>query len=261
MVRVNLSSCLLVEQVVCVGRFFLRWGLKEDGVMRQSVSVLLFVSVVGIVAVVGGTAWAGLETADPLLPPTGGEYRSPSEYGPQFVGADLEILLQNIVYTALAPVNREDDGPNEREIFNSTLTGIANVTYNGLPPVAVPFTFTGPSTWVAYNKVGNPTGTFDVEIVEMQLEGAVDVPGLGLVPIILQESPTEQSTGETTISDLGGGLYHIDSFFDVFAEASPDGGASWIAAQDCVRIELVPEPATLGLLVMGGLAMLRCRRK
>jgi len=39
-------------------------------------------------------------------------------------------------------------------------------------------------------------------------------------PIQVRESPTLQSTGQTTITDQGSGLVRIDSFFDVFTELS-----------------------------------------
>ena len=42
-------------------------------------------------------------------------------------------------------------------------------------------------------------------------------------PILIREDPAQASVGQTTITDLGGGLYHIDSFFDVFTELSVDG--------------------------------------
>ena len=231
--------------------------------MKKTISISIMV--VGVILATGfanDAAWAGLVTGDPSLPPTEGEYRSPSEYGPEFYETVLQIVFQDIVYQALAtpPPVRTDMGADEKEEFQSTLTATADITYLGSPLGSVPFTLSGPSTWIASNKVGNTTGTFQVEIVSMELTGEVTVPVLGLVEIMLQESPTEASLGQTDITDIGGGLYHIDSFFDVFAEASLDGGDNWIAAEDSVRIELVPEPATLALLLLGGLALLRRRR-
>ena len=233
--------------------------------MKRTISVLLVVGVVVAAGVpfAGNMAWAGLVTADPSLPPTDGEYRSPSDYGPEFLGADIQIVVQNIAYQALAvpPPLLTPAGPDEIEMFESTLTGMVNITYLGTPLAPVPLALEGPSEWIAYNKVGNVTGIFDVEIISMELFGEATVPLLGPVPILLRESPTLPSMGQTMITDIGGGLYHIDSFFDVFAEVSIDGGQTWMAATDSVHIELVPEPATLGLLLVGGLALLRRRRK
>ncbi len=231
--------------------------------MKRIISISIVV--IGVILATGfanNAAWAELVTGDPSLPPTGGEYISPSEYGPEFYGGTLEIVLQDIVYQALAtpPPAQTPVGPNEQEDFQSTLTATANIKFLGSPLGPVPFALSGPATWMAYNKVGNTTGTFAVEIISMSLSGMVDVPVLGPTQIILRENPNLASMGETTITDIGGGLYHIDSFFDVFAEASPDGGNSWIAAEDSVHIVLVPEPATLGLFLVGGLAILRRKR-
>ena len=78
---------------------------------------------------------------------------------------------------------------------------------------------------------------------------------------LIRESPTRQSLGQTQITDLGGGQFRIDSFFDVFTELSVDGGQTWLpstdASDDCasdgaVESELMtadpdesPSPATV----------------
>jgi hypothetical protein len=69
--------------------------------------------------------------------------------------------------------------------------------------------------------------------------------------VLIRESPTLASVGQTDILDLGGGLYHIDSFFDVFTELSVDGGQTWIAAGESVRITLIPEPTSCVLVLLG----------
>ncbi len=100
------------------------------------------------------------------------------------------------------------------------------------------------------------TGTFATEIVSMSLSG-----NIGGHEIEIRESPQFQSTGEHTVTDLGGGgMYHIDSFFDVFTELSVDGG-SFVASKGPIRMDWSPEPGTLSLLALGGLAILRRRRR
>jgi len=89
-------------------------------------------------------------------------------------------------------------------------------------------------------------GLFDAEIVSMSLSGDV-----GGMPVLIREDPSMASTGQTSISDLGGGLYHIDSFFDVFTELSVDGGGTWTPADGPVRMELVPDPPPEPTLVAG----------
>lgn len=72
------------------------------------------------------------------------------------------------------------------------------------------------------------TGTFATEIVSMSLSG--NAPQAGVPDIRAGSGYTQPpSCGEASVTDLGGGLYHIDSFFDVFTELSVDGGESWVA--------------------------------
>jgi hypothetical protein len=54
---------------------------------------------------------------------------------------------------------------------------------------------------------------------------------------MIRESPTLPSLGQTSITDLGGGLYQIDSFFDVFTELSIDGGNTWLPADSSVHVQ------------------------
>jgi hypothetical protein len=97
------------------------------------------------------------------------------------------------------------------------------------------------------------TGTFDTEMLSMSLQS---VGG----SVMIQESPTQQSKGKTTITDQGGGLFRIDSFFDVFTELSLDGGNNWVASVDKTRVDLgnTPLPAAWLLFVsaLGALGLL-----
>ena len=84
---------------------------------------------------------------------------------------------------------------------------------------------------------------------------------IGPISVIIQESPTLQSLGSTTITDLGGGLYHIDSFFDVFTQLVIEGQSAVFPDLTGPRMTLqpiIPEPAGLGLI---GLAMLAARKR
>jgi len=83
---------------------------------------------------------------------------------------------------------------------------------------------------------------------------------------LLQESPTKASTGQTKIENMGGGLFQITSFFDVFTELSLDGGATWVASVDSTHVDLTnatPLPAALPLFAtgLGALGLLGWRRK
>ncbi len=84
---------------------------------------------------------------------------------------------------------------------------------------------------------GVTTGTFDTEMTALSISGG----GLP-VGMMLRESPTRASTGQTTITDIGGGKYEVSSFFDIFTELSVDGGATWSPADAPLHVELAPAP-------------------
>lgn len=121
---------------------------------------------------------------------------------------------------------------------------------------------------------GGPTlqGTGDITF---RTQTVVDTPGLIVMDQMidafdfdfgafrLRESPTLDSVGQTSVQPIGGGVYQIDSFFDIFTEVSIDGGASWTPATQSVRLVSVPEagPLSLAGLAAVGLAAARFRRR
>ena len=101
------------------------------------------------------------------------------------------------------------------------------------------------------NYVMGSTGTFATEIVSMSLSGNV-----GDGPFVEIELITP-CLGNTTTTDFSGGLYHIDSFFDVFTELSVDGVPSESGFIGEVHTRLgIPEPSSLLLLVTGLVSLL-----
>lgn len=198
------------------------------------------------------TARATVLTPDPSLPPFNGRYQGSGLFA-TYNGPGLTIALSDLVLTPLSLNSRTPSGPNELENFNVSLLGSAIFNGSPLPPV----NGNGPANTIAFGKIGNVTGTFQTEMLSLSLSG-VSAAG----PFMLRESPTLPSLGVTTITAAGGGLYQIDSFFDIFTELSVDGGATWIpSSTGSGHVVLVPEPGTVLLLAcgLGGALLLRRR--
>ena len=193
----------------------------------------------------------GVITARPDLPVVDGVYRTAEEVHAQFSGDDLEIVLQDIRHRPFAypPPERDPSGDDEFEFFQSSLFGTAVVTSAslGLDQVPLLVELTGPVQTVVHGKAGNTTGTFATEILSMDLSGDMPLPGGGTLQVIIQESPSQDSQGQTTITDLGGGQFQIDSFFDVFTEISVDGGQNFIPSTGNTRVDLAAPPILVPL--------------
>jgi hypothetical protein len=207
-----------------------------------------------LVMAFGAAAGAdGVNTSNPNLPPDLGAYVNANRVPITYNGAGLIVVLQDLQLKPLAlTAVRTNFGPDEREAFDVTLNGTASVN---LSPPAL-FASSGSELTVTFNKVGNTTGTFNAEMLSLNLSGSSP-----FGPFMIRESPTLATTGLTSITNIGGGMFHIDSFFDVFTELSVDGGQSWIPSSSSTRMTLVPEPAAMGLMLAGSIALGMGRRR
>jgi hypothetical protein len=194
---------------------------------------------------------------DPSLPPI---HPDPSI---AYYGHDLHavypmgVILRNPVHRAFTNVQRVSGTLYEMETFDSLLDGEVSIDGGGS---WMSVTMSGPVTTMVNNYVSGQLGTFQTEILGMSLSANV-----GGMPVMIRESPTLSSTGRVSVEEGGGGGggggYRIESFFDVFTELSVDGGMTWYPdTEGPGRMTLCPEPASLVLLALGGLAMLRRRR-
>jgi hypothetical protein len=192
--------------------------------------------------------YSGVETDDPTLPPTNAVITHTSDVYGTYAGPGLSLILSGARQRVLAPPQIETIGDDEMQTFDTGLCGTLTPTDGTYAGERLPMYLTGPVQTIASLKALSTTGTFDTEIVAMSLSGEATLPDGGSLPVLVRESPTLASSGQTTISDLGGGLYHIDSFFDVFTELSVDGGNSWISASEVVRVTTVPPPELVPLV-------------
>lgn len=199
---------------------------------------------------------SGIDSTSTALPPDG-VYLTPADVHAKYTGKALEIVLSAVQHQPFVgmPVERVpvNGGLDEIETFSSGVFGVVRI--NGGPPM--PMTGQGPVSVLVHGHgpAGWQTGTFDTEMLSMSLTAG---------PALIRESPTLPSIGKTTITDIGGGMYHIDSFFDVFTELSIDGGASWMPdVNGPAHVTLIPEPSTVTLLAIGlaGLGAYGWRRR
>jgi hypothetical protein len=214
--------------------------------------VCLAISVVGVL-VVGGAALAhpgGANAPSTDLPPIIPEgYLSPADVHAKYAGPALQVVLSMIEHQPYAAIPPSYFPDGERHHFESQLEGQVSINGGPLQPIMM----TGPVDTIAYGRGPGPSqlGTFDVEMLSMSLTGG---------PAMIRESPTLPSLGKTSVTPIGGGMYHIDSFFDVFTELSLDGGTTWMPSNvgrdgqsHPTRVYLggIPEPASFALVVIG----------
>jgi len=225
---------------------------------NQSITNVWFLVLAGMIVLAGTCPVAfGVITSNRDLPSDRGVYVSQQQGGPKYEGADLLITTMDPVFDPLAETAvRTQVGADELEVFDSIFTADLSIYISGSYFAGGLTELTGPANMMTYDKWDVTTGMFGAEIVSMELSGQVD--GLDLW---IHESPTLASNGQTLITDLGGGLYDIESFFDVFTELSVDGGGTWIPSTGSMRMDLViPEPATIAILGLGAFLMSRKRR-
>jgi len=80
---------------------------------------------------------------------------------------------------------------------------------------------------------------FDTEMLQLDISGGTMPAGM-----LIRESPSQASNGQTQDLSQGGGQFRIDSFFDVFVELSTDSGQSWVPASQAERVTLGPVQPT-----------------
>ena len=223
-------------------------ALKQSA---KRLSRLVLGAIVAALVVLPPFASAAVVATADCLPPLGQhfKYTNPGFHA-RFVGGGNVFDLTNPVHGGFTACVAPPLPGNQLHSFGSTV--FFDLSINNGPssqfsaPAAV-------SVIVTFNNASGLTRFFDTEMIQLDISGGTLPPG-----VMVRESPTLQSTGKTSIEDLGGGLFKIDSFFDIFTELSLDNGASWLPSTDnqnqpaSGRVTLiVPEPGTLALLGLG----------
>jgi len=213
------------------------------------------------------TSSPGLITSSPGLPPT------PSPPGGYVTAAEvhavydpLGLTISQVDHTGFNSIQliqgaTGPGGTGEQENFLSVLYGLASLAGPSDPNVA--FELTGPVSVIAYGRTSDTeTGPFSTQMLSMDMTGTV-----GGNSVVLMLDPARPTMGQTTITSLGGGMFNISSFFDVFTEISLDGGVTFTpqtGGPTVVTLQTVPEPSSLVLCATAsiiGLAYAGWRRR
>ena len=191
-------------------------------------------------------ARAQVVTSDPSLPVLypNGVYRTTGQvFATYHVDILLTIVSTNVELRARDLVSRTTNEPNELEVFDMRLVGFANAFQSGAYIGSFPSDANGPSVTETFGKTGNTTGTFNTEMSSLNLSG-----NSLLGPFMIRESLALPSLGQTSVTDLGGGLYRIESHFALFTELSTDGGVTWVPDADGpVDVILMEVPGPLNI--------------
>jgi len=188
---------------------------------RTSVAATLGFCAVALVAFCAREARAQACVPEGCLPPPGSAYGGPFTHHFNFLGTTVDLgNLSLHSFTSCSAPPPSVPNASTTISFNAIMDFVASV--NGGPPSAGPANAQA-TILVRFNQQLGPTRYFDTEMLQLDLSGGA-LPSGALV----RESPTLASYGQTSIEDLGGGKFRIDSFFDVFFELSLDGGVNWV---------------------------------
>ena len=215
--------------------------------MKKVISNFVFCCVLCCVLAFPSMSAAAFQTNSNLMLPPGGEYTGS---GWIYSFGQTNISISDVTLSGWSSsVAPPAQGVTISHSCSATLGGTLIITNNNINE-----SFARNAN-ITFSMTGGSGTTMNTELTQMNANISSS-----LGTILLRESPTLHSYGQTDITGPSGGYYFIDSFFDVFTELSLDGGISWLPSTSSSDLTLVPEPATMLLLAAGAIALRRCRR-
>jgi hypothetical protein len=175
------------------------------------------------------------------LPSPNGQYVSPAQWHAAFANG---IVISNVSHQRfLESFPPPPPGGSNSHAFGSTV--LMQLSLNGggtFSPASAP---AGVNVSVASTAVEDGTRFFDTEMLSLNLAGGGLPAG-----VMVRESPSKASLGRTSIRQPAGTTsFRISSFFDVFLEASLDGGQTWspsISGPSHVSLDNIPVNPCVG---------------
>lgn len=188
-----------------------------------------------------GSALAAVISGTPTLPLLGVPYSSATGVG-CFPTAGFCIEAGSLTFTALSSKSFNTSG--EDLTMQASYTGTLTDTSNH---ILGPLLLTGSvEEEVLGRTFSTETGSWNTKLLSLALSGPLQGHTLSL------GLGASDSTGTDSIDPIGGGLYQIDSFFDVFVDLTLDTNTPLHATRGPVLLTLqptpVPAPAGLTLL-------------
>jgi hypothetical protein len=244
------------------GSFAAVWGGQ---IMRFVVSKRarsnIFAAGVALAGALPGSAQASVITPTASLPLVGVPYVSPGAGAGCFTVVTACVnpgpFIQTSVVSDMFSVAGQEIMANVT--YDATLTPVGGTTIIG----SVALTGTVDETVLGRTSNGE-TGSFTVDITGLTLSGPLSLPSEPLLngkTLSVGLDTSDSSSGTTTITP-DGGMFRINSFFDVFVDISLDIPSAPSTSVGPILLIAVPEPSTWAMMLIGfaGLAFAAIRR-